>query len=187
MQLDAIEHFTEIVLPALSDYHYAEEALTRAIVEKQDEPAKTKARHTALRLGGSATLYLHHFADVMANRPPDGFPNFNGKAKAVREWLASHNENAGTDLAILEDIADALKHAILTHRLPRQVEHAEQVLAIDRAYGSGNSGDGKYGGIDEVWVLAKSGKRTLTKVLTSVADLWKPLFYKEALCGLPRA
>ena len=172
MQLDAIEHFAEIVLPALGDYNEAENSLTRAITENHEEITKAKAQYAALRFGGSAAIYLHHFSDVVANRPPDGFPDFRNSARNVREWLALREKTARDDLVLLEDVADALKHSVLTHRLPREVEHAGQVLGIDRAYGEADWGTGKWGGVDEVWIIAKSGRRPLTGVLTSVANLW---------------
>lgn len=50
-----------------------------------------------------------------------------------------------------------------------------------RAYGEGRFGEGKYGGTEQVYVLAKSGKRALTSVLQNVIDAWR----RVAGFGLP--
>ncbi len=174
MQIDTRLHFQAIILPAIAAYGAAEVNLTKVIVEKQTQN-ETTAGFTALREGGAAALYLHHFSDIVAKRPVNGLPDFNGKVKAVREWLGSNClASRGTnDVELLGDVADALKHAVLTQHLPREVEEAGQVLAVGRGYGTGGYGEGKYGGVNEVWILGRSGIRPLTSVLNSVSDLWQ--------------
>jgi hypothetical protein len=175
MQIDARVHFYAIVVPAIEAYKQAETELMRAIVDKHDEDAQTKARYSALRQGGAAAIFLHHFSDIVARRPPENLPNFEGNVASVRKWLSelSSQEHGTNNVALLGDIADALKHAVLTYRLPREVEEAGQVLAVARRYGTGRYGEGKFSGVDEVWVLSRSGKRPLRSILSSVRAVWE--------------
>ncbi|WP_426018710.1 hypothetical protein [Brevundimonas sp. DWR2-3-1b1] len=122
-QLDAREHFKEIVAAGVGEYVEAEAELTAA-TQAADEDRIQKARFRALRLGGAAAIYLHHFADIVAKRPSKGLPDFESSVAKVREFLQA---KGAVDLTILGDAADSLQHAVLTYRLPRQVEEAGQV------------------------------------------------------------
>jgi hypothetical protein len=179
MQLDAIDHFYQIVTPAIRAYEAAEDQLTRAVVDNQsEEPLATAAGFEALREGGAAAIYLHHFADIIAARGHPAGPDFGGDVRAARSWLAEVCEAThGEDLVgLLEDVADALKHSVLTRRLPREVEEAGQVLTICRGFGTGRYGEGKYGGVDEVWILGREGPRPLSLVLDRVSTAWATTF-----------
>lgn len=173
MQLDVREHFREIVEPAIADYEQAEADLTRT-AQTGDETALRRTSLRALRLGGSAALLLHHFADIVARRPAVGFPDFHERVDDVRDWMIN---NGARDLVLLGDVADALKHAVLTRRLPREVEEVGQVLTAGRGYGNGRYGEGKFGGVDEVWILARSGPRPLRSVLQSVRTAWEAVLF----------
>jgi hypothetical protein len=166
MQLEAGIHFNEIVCPAIDEYLAAEEALTAAAVSGDGLDA---AKFRALRLGAAAAISLHHFSDVIAHRPPENLPDFGGDVGRVRAWLAGYGTN---EVGILRDTADALKHAILDPNRQRDVQHSGLVLTTQRGFGMGNCGEGKYGGVDEVWILASSGMRPLTAVLKSVRAAW---------------
>lgn len=173
MRIDAIPHFENIVLPAIRAYFDAEVDLTRTF-EGAAADAQAAAGYAALRQGGAAVFYLHHFVDIIAHRPAPMLPDFHGSARAARDWLAQFSgEHLGhSDVGLLTDICDALKHSVLTHNLPREVEEADQVLAVARGYGVGRFGEGKYGGGEEVWVLARSEPRPLGAILTSVSKAW---------------
>ncbi len=73
MQLPWDEHYREIVIPAWLAYLEAETRLTNAINAKNDEAGK-RAGYDALREGGAATIYVHHFADVVMRARPDWLP-----------------------------------------------------------------------------------------------------------------
>jgi len=73
VQLPWDEHFHEIVIPAWQAYLAAETRLTDAINAK-NENASTRAGYDALREGGAATIYLHHFAEVVMRASPDWVP-----------------------------------------------------------------------------------------------------------------
>ena len=47
------------------------------------------------------------------------------------------------------------------------------VLALGTGYGELNYGEGKYGGTQQVLVLANSGTRALSSVLQNVIDAWR--------------
>jgi hypothetical protein len=166
MQFDAGIHFNKIVCPSIDDYFAAEDALTVAATSSN---GLEEARYRALRLGAAAAIFLHHFSDVIASRPPENLPDFHGDVGKVRAWLTNFGT---TEVTILRDTADALKHAVLDPNRPRDVQHSGLVLTTARGYGLGRYGEGKYGGVDEVWILANSGMRPLTAVLRSVRQAW---------------
>lgn len=166
MQFEAGIHFNEIIYPAIDDYLAAEDALTAATVSGEGLEA---AKYKALRLGAAAAISLHHFSDVLAHRPPENLPDFEGDVGIVRTWLAGFGTN---EIGILRDTADALKHAVLDPNRQRDVQHSGLVLTTQRGYGMGHFGEGKFSGVEEVWILANSGMRPLTAVLKSVRDAW---------------
>ncbi len=173
MQLDAREHFTEIVTAAIGEYLGAEAELSAANGAADEDRLRT-ARFRALRLGGAAAIYLHHFADIVAKRPSKGLPDFDSSVAKVREFLQA---KGAIDLTILGDVADSLKHAVLTYRRPRQVEEAGQVLVVNRGYSVALYGEGKFGGDEQVWILARSGQRPLTSVLRGVSAVWEGVLF----------
>jgi len=178
MQLPWDEHFYEIVIPAWQAYHAAEGRLTDAIKAKNEEAAK-RAGYDALREGGAATIYVHHFADVVIRARPDWLPDDHRSLGALRRWLGEHctmlrTDRAVPDVELCGDVADALKHAILTRNLDvRQIRENDAVLALSTGYGELTFGEGKYGGTQQVVVLANAGMRALSSVLQNVIDAWR--------------
>lgn len=174
MQIDVHDHFEAIVMPAAEAYQQAERDLTQAVVNEVSEPELVRARFAALRQGGAAALYLHHFADIVATRGTPRLPDFKDDVAATRRWLAdlSRSLSGESDVELLGDVADALKHSVLTRHLPREVEEAGQVLTIARGFGTARFGDGKFGGMDEVWILGRSEPRSLNAILDSVIAVW---------------
>jgi hypothetical protein len=78
------------------------------------------------------------------------------------------------DVKLCGDVADALKHAILTRNLDaRHIRENDAVIALSTDYGQLSFGEGKYGGIQQVIVLASSGTRALSGVLQNVVDAWR--------------
>ena len=182
MQLDWDEHLREIVIPAWQAYGEAEQRLTDA-VKAGDEEWTRRAGYDALREGGAATFYVHHFAEVVLRARPDWLPC--RTLGETRSWLASHctmlrSNDLVADVALLGDVADALKHSILSYRA-REVSASEEVLVVKSGYGVLGFGDGKYGGTPQVLVLANSGPRALSSVLQNVVDAWR----KAARLELP--
>ena len=79
-----------------------------------------------------------------------------------------------TDVELCGDVADALKHAILTRNVDaRQIRENDAVLALGTGFGELSFGEGKYGGTQQVIVLANSGTRALSSVLQNVIDAWR--------------
>lgn len=178
MQLPWDEHFAQIVMPAWQSYLASEVQLTNA-VNSEDEGHIRSAKYTALREGGAAVFYVHHFADVVWRAQPGWMPSSIKNLKGLREWLEKHcmmlrTSNNVTDVSLLGDVADALKHAILTQRLNmRDISQNDAVLVAGRGYGEGRYGEGKFGGMDQVLILANSGTRCLSSVLQNVIDAWR--------------
>jgi len=178
MQLPWDEHFYEIVIPAWQAYLEAETRLTNAINAKNGEASK-RAGYDALREGGAATIYMHHFADVVIRARPEWLPAELRSPGELRRWLRGYctmlrTEEHAADVELCGDVADALKHAILTRNLDmRQIRENDAVLALGTGYGELSHGEGKYGGMQQVLVLANSGTRALSRVLQNVVDAWR--------------
>lgn len=178
MQLPWDEHFYEIVIPAWQAYLAAEHRLTVAINSGSDV-ASRRAGYDALREGGAATMYLHHFAEVVIRARPGWIPREIGSAGALWPWVSGHCTMLRTDRQVADvklcgDVADALKHAILTRNLDaRQIRENDAVLVLGTGYGELNNGEGKYGGTLQVLVVANSGARALSSVLQNVIDAWR--------------
>lgn len=175
MQLPWEEHFREIVIPAWQACLAAERRLTLA-VQGNDAAQIERAKYDALRESGAATFYVHHFAEVAFRAHPKWLAV--SKPEEVWDWVASfcttlRTEKKVADVALLGDIADALKHAILTRRLDkREVAENDAVLVVAAGYGTGRFGEGKFSGL-QVVVLAKSGRRSLSTILQNVIDAWR--------------
>jgi len=179
MQLPWDEHFHEIVIPAWQAYLRSETRLTEAF-NAQDAGAVERAGYEALREGGAAIIYLHHFAEIVRRAQPTWAHGKIGSLAALRDWLSQHctmlrNDNRPiADVELCGDVADALKHAVLTQRLDvRQVRENDAVIALSTGYGQLAFGEGKFGGGVQVIVVANSGMRALSSVLQNVVDAWR--------------
>ena len=173
MQLPWDEHFHEIVVPAWQAYLASEAALTAANAES------SSARYVALREAGAASFYVHHFGDIVLRARPHWLPDHISSLRALREWLAPNCTALRTttvidDIGLLGDVADALKHAVLTRRADeRQVLANEAVLVSTTGYGGGRFSEGKFGGAEQVLILSTDGPRALSAVLQNVIDAWR--------------
>jgi hypothetical protein len=178
VQLPWDEHFYEIVIPAWRAYLTAEGRLTDAI-NSNNEDASRRAGYDVLREGGAATIYLHHFADVVVRAQPHWLPPEVRLPGELRRRVSGHctmlrTEQHVADVELCGDVADALKHAILTRNVDvRQIRENDAVLALGTGYGELSYGEGKYGGTQQVLVLATSGTRALSSVLQNVVDAWR--------------
>ena len=178
MQLPWDEHFYEIVIPAWQAYLTAESRLTDAINARNEEASK-RAGYDALREGGAATIYLHHFAEIVMRARPGWLLGSISSAAELRRWVSDHctmlrTDRKVDDVQLCRDLADALKHAILTRNVDaRQIRENDAVLALSTGFGELGWGEGKYGGTQQVIVLANSGTRALSSVLQNVVDAWR--------------
>lgn len=175
MNLGWEAHFHGIVMGAWRAYEKAESQLSLAIKESDEVE---QARMTALREGGAAALYLHHFSDIVAAEKPSFLPEGIESVRHVRAWLSEEcvflrGNDRVADVELLGDIADALKHAALTQRLEdRDVAARDAVVVVGRGFGELAFGEGKFGGCEQVHVLAKSRPRVLSSILKNVLDAW---------------
>jgi hypothetical protein len=135
MQLPWDEHFQQIVIPSWQAYLAAEGRLTDAINAKSEEAAK-RAGYDALRERGPTTIYVHHFSDVVMRARPAWLPGTIDSVVKLRRWLGGHCSMLRThatvqDVELCGDVADALKHAILTRNLDvRQIRENDAVIAL---------------------------------------------------------
>jgi hypothetical protein len=153
--------------------------LTEAASARNDEALK-RAGYDALREGGAATIYLHHFAEIVRRAQPGWAHGKIGSLEDLRHWVSQHctmlrNDNLPiADVALCGDVADALKHAVLTQRLDvRQVRENDAVIGLSTGYGQLAFGEGKFGGVVQVIVVANSGVRALSSVLQNGVDAWR--------------
>jgi hypothetical protein len=178
MQLEWEEHFDEIVIPAWRDYLASENALS-AIGDAAYAQPRPREVYTALRFGAAAVLSLHHFAETALRARAGFLPAQATTPDDVAAWLKPHCRNLRqttkpADVDLLRDVADALKHGVLTRRLARrQVDAAGAVLVVPTAYGALPRAEGKIGGAAQVVILARGGARALSVVLQNVLDAWR--------------
>jgi 3-oxoacyl-(acyl-carrier-protein) synthase len=176
LQLGSELHFIEIVIPAWQAYLRAELQLSHAI---EEEGNVDRARFDALREGGAAAFYLHHFADIVASERPHFLPHEVRGVSQVQQWVAVscrmlRTDTPCNDVSLLGDIVDALKHSHLTRRLDeRDVAARDAVVVVGSGMGELGYGEGKYGGVDQVLILANSGTRPLSSILQNVIDAWR--------------
>lgn len=178
MQLPWDEHFFEIVIPAWRAYLAAESRLSEATVAGDDGAIK-RAGYDALREGGAASIYLHHFAEIIWRARPHWIPGSISSVSDLRGWVSAHctmsrGDKYVADVQLCGDVADALKHAILTRNIDaRQIRENDAVIALSSGFGELAYGEGKYGGAEQVIVFANSGDRALSSVLQNVIDAWR--------------
>jgi hypothetical protein len=178
MQLPWDEHFIEIVIPAWQAFLAADRRLSEA-TNARDQDWIKRAGYDALREAGAAAFYVHHFAEVVLRSKPIWLPAEIERPREVWDWLAPkclmlRTERRCADVSLLGDVADALKHAVLTQRLDlRQVTANEEVLVVSTGWGELGWGEGKWGRVPQVVVLAKAGKRALSTILQNVIDAWR--------------
>jgi hypothetical protein len=179
MQLPWDEHFHEIVIPAWQAYLRSETRLTDA-ANAGDEVVLRRAGYEALREGGAATIYLHHFAEIVMRAHPAWARGRMRSLGELRRWVAQHcamlrnDDRPVADIELCGDVADALKHAILTQRLDvRQVRENDAVIALSTRYDELAFGEGKFGGVVQVVVIANTGARALSSVCQNVVDAWR--------------
>jgi hypothetical protein len=177
MQLPWDEHFFEIVVPAWQAYRAAEQRLSRTSSD-DDAGQMNRARYDVLREGGAAAFYVHHFAEIVVRAQPPWLPSEAANLADARAWLSQRctmlrTDNPVADVSLLGDVADALKHAILTrHADRREVSSNDAVLVVASGFGELNFGEGKFSG-EQAIILAKSGKRALSSILQNVIDAWR--------------
>lgn len=172
------EHFDCIVVPAWQAYMEADARLAEAAAG--DDPlALELARYRALREGGAAAIYLHHFADIVMRAKPDWLPPEVRGLETLRTWVAAHctsmrTEQASNDVSVLKDVADALKHAVLTHNVQnRAVAANDAVVTISSAWDAGRWDEVKWDGVEQVVVVTHDGQRALSAILQNVIDAWR--------------
>jgi hypothetical protein len=73
MQLPWDEHFKEIVIPAWQAYLNAEQRLTEVNATSTEQLIR-RSGYDALREGGAASVYIHHFAEIVLRAQPDWLP-----------------------------------------------------------------------------------------------------------------
>ena len=142
MQLSWEEWFLEIVIPAWQAFLTAEQGLTNASQEGDDAKVK-RAGYIALREGGAAAFYVHHFAEVVACEQPSWLP-VGMDESGIGCWLGTFCTNLRTgqvvqDVSLLCTVANALKHASLRNK-SRQISTRDDVVVTVAAFGKLNFG-----------------------------------------------
>ncbi len=157
-------HWAEMVLASVREFHDAEDRATRS--ESQADV------YLALRRGMTAAIFLHHFAEVAINR--------DGALKGVdlgvvydelgARTRAADNSVRPNDWRILKNVADAIKHAELTKG--KIVHVARNGRVIEWTHDHNNH--------PLICVPTDTGPRSLRELLQNICETW------SAWQGLPR-
>lgn len=176
----AIAHFDEIILPAIESYFEAENCLSSA-VQAGDEKVINTTRLMVMRTARTAAIELHQFSDRVAKLCPAWGPGHGQSVEQVRQWLrvvhaAAISSDRSDEVLVLQDIADAMKHAQLDHAprgRERFVDTDKAVLFFGSGFGEFGFGEAKYGGVEQVMVVQSDGtKRLLSSTLDIVKSAW---------------
>jgi hypothetical protein len=177
MQLPWDEHFFEIVIPAWQAYLAAEKQISLELAAGSN--IAQRARYAALREGGAASFYVHHFGEIALRARPRWLPDRISKPNQVVDWLSDYctalrTENPIDDVSLLRDVADALKHAILSRNLQdRQVSANEAVLVLPTTWDEMTWDDFQWDA-EQVSIRTTNGRlRPLAGVLQNVIDAWR--------------
>lgn len=154
----------------------AETQLTSACVSKVEADIET-AKFRTLRIAANACWHIHHFADLLfcrVNMRPADRGEIHAYIKDVQSRHCRHRETGEelNDLVLLGDVADALKHAMLSRR-SALVSNTNEVMVVHRGYGTGSYGTGKFGGVPQVWIILQDARRPLLTVLRNALVAWK--------------
>ncbi|MDC7787728.1 hypothetical protein PQJ75_28575 [Rhodoplanes sp. TEM] len=177
--MDAVlEHLQRIVRPALMEYRDAELRLDAAH-ERGNATEIESTRHEVLRRARTAAIELHQLSDVALKAPSPELPSFSTIAdvrSAVQGCcLFLRTSDQVADVSLLRDVADAFKHCV-PDRENTSIRGADAVIAVSSGFGGLRSGEGKYGGAEQVIVSRKAGeKRALSSVFQNVFDAWMRL------------
>jgi hypothetical protein len=170
MQFDWQTHFDRVVIPSWRAFLTAEDRLSAAVVA-QDAALIDHESYEALREGGAAAIYLHHFTEIAWDRRAHFLAAGLNGVGDVRGWLATmcyagRSNTLVADFELLRDIADALKHATLTRQNPApRVPANNRVITVGTGYGGHSLWRG------QVWWHRRP--RALSGILQNVVDAWR--------------
>jgi hypothetical protein len=126
-----------------------------------------------VRRGRLAAITLYHMADHAAL---DEYSGNNRKVMVQRlENLRNDLVSTCPDFALIRDIADASKHAILSaaKKAPRQISTAKQITRPQGIFGA-PFGEAVFGEASIVMVRLDSGqRRPLSDIVNSVLTMWE--------------
>ncbi|OYU69321.1 MAG: hypothetical protein CFE28_04460 [Alphaproteobacteria bacterium PA2] len=168
-----------LVTPTFRAFLTADRAVRVAISQGNGDAANV-ARSAAMLAARQASAEMHRLTDAVHFERPVWLPEGLLTAAAVRWWVQEHycrrlRSNAlSTDLDLLDDIENALKHIELNPRKdPRRVVSEKAVLASETGYGGGEFCEGVYDGAEQMIVTLTDGtKRPLSAILQNCLDAW---------------
>lgn len=174
--LPILDHVDGTVRPALKKYAEAEAALTAAH-KTGDQAAIAEARRDVMLAARQAVDVLHHLSDFVLKEPVPQLPPFQDVGQ-VRVAVTAHCvflRNSAIpvdDIALLRDVAEVFKH----HKPDRKantVASSKHIVTLGSGWGEMSSGEGKYGGAEQVLVIRIGGdKRALSSILQNSFDAW---------------
>lgn len=173
MQMDAIMHFREIVLPAIIEFEQAQYTLGLSVTSSSPEATVTKQTYAAFRSGAAATLFLYHFADVVSQQPPLHVPNFQRSVKRVHRWLEEQNvELSGDYVRLLIEAAHQIEHPNSNETLPFHMKADRERLKRGMS-GEARKVDGVDEGAETIWLMSRGQLYPLSSILASVSKIWQ--------------
>ncbi|TWB45561.1 hypothetical protein FBZ98_11531 [Rhizobium sp. ERR 922] len=168
-----VNHWERIILASVREFLGAED-LAAALETGHDAGAARNAAYEALRRSMVATIFLHHFAEVAANRQHPALHGL-GKLAIYKELaartLAPDQSPRPDDVKILGEVADAIKHGELNANHIRHVARNGRVIEWTHEAAS-LFAEGSANGAPQIIVATAAGSRSLRAVLHKVSTTW---------------
>ena len=181
-----MKYFERHVCLNTKAYRIAEDHLTAAD-QGDDAVALHDASENALVAGMNAAVASYHMVDNIWEQHKGGAPTYGQSSLAdYRAYLDANfclyadTQNKWPELSVLGAVADAYKHYQLRSSA-KPLSSAEDTLVCQRGFGLGPYGEGKFGGVSEVWIKTKTGIRALGMVLFNVNRMWTAEIAKHGL------
>lgn len=166
-------HWQRIVLATTREFLDAED-YAALLWTGTDGEAAQNAAYDALRRSMVASIFLHHFSEVAANRQ---HPALRGMSKnGIRRELAARSVAADQsarpdDAKILGEVADAIKHGELTAHHICHVARDGRV--IEWTHGAPSVFvEGRQNNEPQIIVTTGNGTRSLRAILQNLCDTW---------------
>ncbi|GAB1584073.1 hypothetical protein [Phyllobacterium phragmitis] len=166
-------HWQRLVLTSVREFIQREVVLID-LYNGLNADATQDASYETLRTAMTAALFLHHFAEVAFAR--GALAHIQAKNKhalfsAVGGWpIAADGTNRPDDVKILGEVADAIKHGVLTANHIIHVSKHGRVIEISHA--KPLFGEGRQDGSPQVAISTTAGVRSFRAIVENVCRGW---------------
>ncbi|RWB32017.1 MAG: hypothetical protein EOQ42_14775 [Mesorhizobium sp.] len=166
-------HWRRLVLTSVREFMHWEVILVD-LYKGPDAGAAQDASYETLRTAMTAALFLHHFAEVAFARGALAHIQANSKQalfNAVGGWpIAADGTNRPDDVKILGEVADAIKHGVLTASHIIHVPKNGRVIEISHTQPLFS--EGRQDGSPQVVISTAAGVRSFRAIVENVCRGW---------------